>query len=217
MPGTQTLEAWNRIDAWLTRHAPSYRAGLNGPADAQELRNAEQQLGLPLSSDLTAWWSQMNGLSAHPPSSTPHQGHLLPERNDPHGLSEALRDRAMHIRVIGETVPPPLADEMSAWLTRCGQDPAGTLYPDEAAPMWLPHWLPIAGDGGGGGLFTDLRPGPLHGCVVAFDRNGHGAEPKWPSVASMLTFVADAFEDLSLDAEDFGDGVRIGRWAIPWT
>ncbi|TLS44239.1 hypothetical protein FE633_20960 [Streptomyces montanus] len=216
MSAAETLEAWSRIDAWLARHAPGYRAHLNAPVVAEELRQAERQLGVVFSPDLTAWWSRMNGLAPDARSGAPsYQGHLLPEYNDPYPLAQVLERRALHLEAVGETVPPSLADQLAAWLTRCGEDPAGTLYPDEASAVWLPQWLPLAGDGMGGGLFTDLRPGELHGCVVRFTRTGHAAEPEWTSVAGMLTFVADALSDVAPDNGDLGDGTHIGRWPVP--
>ncbi|MGK5632608.1 SMI1/KNR4 family protein [Streptomyces sp. URMC 123] len=213
MPEPEVSAAWRRIDAWLRRHAPGYRARLNPPASDAELRRAEQDTGATLPGDLVTWWRRANGVSPEPPSGARHPGHLLPERYDPYPVAKALDLAALYRRVARETAPSPMADQLDAFLARCGGEPAGTLYPHEAAAVWLPQWLPIAGDAGGGGLFIDLRPGPLHGCVVRHTRTGHADSPAWPSVTSLLTYVADALEAAPSPAP--GAGLRIGGWALP--
>jgi cell wall assembly regulator SMI1 len=130
-------------------------------------------------------------------------------------VAEADERRAIHLKVAQDTVPPPLAAQWEQLMRGCRGDPAGTLYPAEAGLRWLPEWLPVAGDGGGGGLFVDLRTGPRHGCVVAYTRTGQGPAPVWPGVREMLTDVADRFQSLDLASYDDGEQVVVGRWTLP--
>jgi cell wall assembly regulator SMI1 len=60
--------------------------------------------------------------------------------------------------------------------------------------QFLPTFIPIAFDGGGGFLILDLRSGPLHGCVMAFDAEMGTRDPLWGGIAEMLDDVADAVE-----------------------
>ncbi|TQJ92296.1 cell wall assembly regulator SMI1 [Streptomyces sp. SLBN-31] len=192
---------WNRIEHWLARNAPAYHARLNPPADPTSLRRAERETGRPLPDGLTAWWCAADGVS---PARTP-DGHtpfrLLPYGCDPYPVAEALARRELHLRSLYDTVPPPLADSLEEWMARCGEDRAGTYYPQDATPLWLPQWLPVAGDGMGGGLFVDLRAGDLYGCVVRHGTASHGAEPSWPDIESLLACVADRLEALGGNPE----------------
>jgi cell wall assembly regulator SMI1 len=158
----------------------------------------------------------MDGLDRAPAPELPSvTGHLLPETYDPRSVAEADERRAVHLQVALDIVPPPLAAEWEQYTHGCSSDPAGTLYPTEAGPLWLPEWLPVAGDGGGGGLFVDLRTGPRHGCVVVYTRTGHGPAPIWPGVTEMLTDVADRLQSLDLASNNGGGPVVVGRWTVP--
>ncbi|MET9532817.1 SMI1/KNR4 family protein [Streptomyces sp. NPDC006649] len=54
-------EAWDRIESWLSRHAPQTMATLNGPAGAEEIRGAERQLGVTFPPGLVASLRRNNG------------------------------------------------------------------------------------------------------------------------------------------------------------
>jgi cell wall assembly regulator SMI1 len=211
VPESHVEAVWERIDTWLTRHAPRYRERLRPPAEPDQLTDAEREMGVVLPSDLTEWWRCADGFQRTPPTTRP-LGHLLPDQCDPYSVAEAIERRSMHLRVGRETLPAHLVDQWEAWQNRCRQDPAGNLYPNEASALWLPEWLPIAGDGAGGGLFVDLRPGPEHGCVVQFQETGHAAAPTWPDTATMLVQVADALESLAMD---WSAEIVFGSWHVP--
>ncbi|MET8975881.1 SMI1/KNR4 family protein [Streptomyces sp. NPDC004539] len=49
-----TEAAWDRIDGWLRTHAPLTFATLAGPADEEEIRAAERELGVTFPPDLVA-------------------------------------------------------------------------------------------------------------------------------------------------------------------
>jgi hypothetical protein len=66
--------------------------------------------------------------------------------------------------------------------------PAGTA----AESPWLPSWLPIAHNLGGGNLFLDLREGPEYGCVGKQYRDeAWDGNPMWLSVTGMLADIAE--------------------------
>jgi cell wall assembly regulator SMI1 len=97
---------------------------------------------------------------------------------------------------------PTVAEQVASLMA----EPAGT--PCEG--MYLPVWLPIAGSGMGLDLFVDLRPGPLRGCVMRFDRVGTArSKPDWPSVAAMLAEVADALEHGQIIGDDYPVCARV--------
>ncbi|MET9406246.1 SMI1/KNR4 family protein [Streptomyces sp. NPDC002935] len=192
---------WSRIERRLARSAPACHARLNPPADPAALLRAEQETGRPLPGGLAAWWRAADGVSPARPSLGEAPFRLLPYGCDPYPVAEALTRRKLYLRSSHDTVPPPLAAALEAWLARCGQDPAGTYYPYDVTPLWLPQWLPVGGDGLGGGLFVDLRAGDQYGCVVRHGTTSHGPNPSWPSIETLLAHVADTLEDLDRDGD----------------
>lgn len=120
----------------------------------------------------------------------------------------------MHLEVQQESYPPGMREEMERFVAGENAQPAGTLL---SQLYWLPRWLPIAGDGGGGGLFIDLRDGPLHGCLVEFSREHQGTTPRWESVTQLWVDVADELEavDSDLLRSDRVDDLRIDWWRPP--
>ncbi|MQY10568.1 hypothetical protein SRB5_06790 [Streptomyces sp. RB5] len=198
----QTNETWTRIENWLAHHAPRMSAALCPPAPEATLRRVEHLTGTDLPPDLAAWWRRRHGLRQ--PSGP---GALFPDSCHPLPLDDALRHQAVFLETPRRICPDTLLDDLEAFLERCAHDPAGTTYPHEATAVWLPAWIPVAHDTGGAGLFADLRPGPRRGCLIRYSRDGHAAEPAWPSLAALLTHVADHLEA----------GVRtpLGHWTVP--
>jgi cell wall assembly regulator SMI1 len=169
-------DSWHRIVAWLRAHAPLMADDLNPTADARTLAEAAAAVGVPLPADLVAWWRRADGMRQ--PRSA---GTLLPPHFVPLSVGQALRSRRTWLDVADDT-PHPADAALPG--------PAGTPW-----NVWLPVWLPIASDGGGGELFVDLRSGEAHGCVMAFDKvDAATSPPVWPSVRAMLADVADALE-----------------------
>jgi cell wall assembly regulator SMI1 len=207
--------SWTRIEAWLSRYAPGFRAALNPPADRDVIQRVEREIGVELPADLVAWWRGADGVDHNRVTSPRHLGDLIPDFCNPLSVAEALEYRDMNMRVAREVCPPELRSELEAWTARCSQDPAGTLYPNDASGAWPPTWLPIASDYGGGGLFADLRTGPLHGCLVHYDRMGHADTSAWPSIAALWAHVADVLETVTEEDFEAGNEVKIGYWAVP--
>ncbi|WP_215547171.1 SMI1/KNR4 family protein [Amycolatopsis sp. CA-230715] len=202
LSGPDVAGSWDRIRRWLATGAPGVLARIRPPAEEADLDRVAEALGVPLPEDLLAWWRLADGVA----DAYPHPGHLLPPWFDPYPVSRALDSRSSWIRVWHKPAPEHdharMTRELGAWLgtpeptveERVAEfmaQPAGT--PCDA--MYLPVWLPIAGDNGGADLFVDLREGPLRGCVMRFDKVGTAVlEPDWPSLAAMLADVADGLE-----------------------
>lgn len=167
-------DPWSRISAWHAKHAPAVHATLRGPASSEDLTMAEQEMGRELPADLVAWWRQSDGVD----EANAVVGPLLPPFHTPYPITWAVASRRIWQHVWPDEAGPAR--------------PAGT----ECRSAWLPDWLPIATDGGSADLFVDLRPGPLHGCVMEFDRvEGAYGRPWWPNIDTMLTEIADALEN----------------------
>jgi cell wall assembly regulator SMI1 len=207
--------SWERIEAWLSRCAPGYHAALNPPAGIDAIRRVERELGVGIPPDLAAWWCHADGVDRQKATSPRHLGDLIPDLYTPLSVAEALDYRNMKMRVGRRVCPPEMLNEFDAWTARWNQDPAGTLYPYEASLVWPPAWLPIASDYGGGGLFADLRTGPLHGCLVRYHRAGHYGAPTWPSITALWAHVAKELETVTRADFQAKAWVTIGRWWIP--
>ncbi|MGW2571470.1 SMI1/KNR4 family protein [Streptomyces sp. NPDC001537] len=192
---------WSRIERWLARNAPACHARLNPPADPAALRRAERETGRPLPEGVAAWWRAADGVSPAQPVGGQTQFRLFPYGCDPYPVAVALARRELYLRSLRDTVPPPLADALEKWLARCSRDQAGTYYSRDTAPLWLPQWLPVGGDGMGGGLFVDLRAGDQYGCVVRHGTTSHDPEPSWSNIESLLAQVADTLEQLGGDGD----------------
>jgi cell wall assembly regulator SMI1 len=162
--------AWERIVTWLRTNAPVTAAHLAPPATPDDILFVESLLGRPLPADLSAWWHRSCGVTAYV------EGRLIPPSFAPHTVDEAVECREVMLEIAsGEDV---LAE------------PAGSASTD-----WLPQWLPVAHNGGGDYLFADLRPGPLTGCVMTWDKYEAAAmAPQWPNTATMLAEIAEALE-----------------------
>lgn len=118
--------------------------------------------------ELREWWRVYGGTAA------PSFAEILPPFYTPVGA-----DRALKLR---ERNRPYFSAEPSA---EAGTPTAG-FHPD---------WLPIAFDGTGDVLAVDLRPGPLRGCVVEWDRQRRKmVKPEWIGVVEMFDQVATALE-----------------------
>ncbi|WP_020669484.1 SMI1/KNR4 family protein [Amycolatopsis nigrescens] len=200
-------ESWASIREWLGQHAPAVLAMLNPPADDADLDRAERATGVALPADLLAWWRLANG--------TDGRSNLLPPWYSPYPITQALESRRIWLEVWHdeETRVFPDLPGVREYIDGLLKTPAGTPCQD----MWLPVWLPVAGSGGGQDLFVDLRPGPLHGCVMEFDRVGAaGAAPLWPNVRAMLAAVADAFEQGSTVVGRFPVALEADDGRINW-
>ncbi|MDQ7908289.1 SMI1/KNR4 family protein [Phytohabitans sp. ZYX-F-186] len=162
--------------SWLCHHAPVSAAHIGQPATQDDIAVVEALLDRPLPADLVAWWRRSCGATGFV------QGRLIP------GYTPCTVDQAVDHRELMLDIASCQDRAETATLVAT---PAGS----PRTPYWLPVWLPIAHDGGGCNLFIDLRPGPLHGCVMQWDKyEAAGLKPRWPSVATMLAEIAHALQ-----------------------
>ncbi|MBP2474699.1 cell wall assembly regulator SMI1 [Crossiella equi] len=166
-------EGWGRLWTWLAESAPTTHELLRPGAAPAEVEDLERRLGLTFSAELRQWWTLCDGTvrtdfaEIFPPFYTPHSTR---------SAFDAREWRRLRWR--------------EQWAEPDAEPEAGT-----AARSFHPAWVPIAFDGCGDALVVDLRPGPLHGCVLEWDQERSEVhKPEWSSLAVMLTEVADALE-----------------------
>jgi cell wall assembly regulator SMI1 len=174
-------QVWDRVERWLERFAPRWRAMLGPPATSAELIAVRQTIGTRLSPDLGGWWRRANGIR-HSDAGTP-PGSLIPGFFDPYSTDRAIETWRMYLAIQRDVYPIDQHEEMDRYIAHLMSQPAGTNPSDW---IWLPAWVPVATNGGGDALFVDLREGPLRGCVTRFHKDaGSVPDPQWPSLAAM--------------------------------
>lgn len=177
--------SWPRADAWLRSHAPQLHAEFLPPATAADLTAAEGTIGAPLPADLAEWWTACGGLELV------NYAPLIPEVHSPLGVGRALEVREMMVEIRREVAVDLGIADVDGHEARKLAEPAGSRIGD----LWLPLFVPVAVSASGSYLFVDLREGPLHGCVTAFDNvEGADEEPRWANVAAMLGAVVEWLE-----------------------
>jgi cell wall assembly regulator SMI1 len=158
------IQAWERIEGWLGRHAPASAAVLAPPADPAEIAAAQLTLGLTFPAELVESLRRHNGLR--------EWANILPE-HPPLSVAGIVEHRQMCMDV-AESVD--------------GFTPAGP----GAEPWWHELWLPFAGSNGDSQVI-DLRPGPYHGRLGwAVHDNGGDFDGAWPTLGAYLTEAAAA-------------------------
>jgi cell wall assembly regulator SMI1 len=169
-------DSWDLIVPWLHRYAPVSAAHLGPPATEDDIAFVEALVDRQLPAGLLAWWRRSCGTTGH--------RELLIPTYTPYTIDEAVDRREMMLEIA--------SCEDDAETAELAGQPAGS----PCTPCWLPVWVPIAQDGMGCYLFTDLRPGPLHGCVMKWDKYEAAVlKPRWPGVAAMLAEIAHALEN----------------------
>jgi cell wall assembly regulator SMI1 len=205
LPGVE--DSWHRMTNWFGQHATAVPSILRGPASETDLARASDAVGVALPADLLAWWRLVDGVTEESRMDDP----ILPSLYHPWSVDGALYSRDQWLQVATDGADTARQDGRPA----PAEQPAGT----PTGYGWAPQWLPIANDCFGSDLFVDLRPGPLHGCLMEWDHDeGPIREPLWPGVQAMLAEVADALESGALmpglDVRVQADGEHM-QWVGP--
>jgi cell wall assembly regulator SMI1 len=172
--------AWLALLDELQARAPVTRAAIRPPRESAS--DDEARLPVPLNAELQSWFRLHDGCEPG------IQGEILPF-NTPVDLPTAVEDTLFR-REIWQAIPDVKPDP---------RQQAG-----EIAGTWLDGYVAISRDGMGGGIFADLRPGLLHGCVRWWDKvEVDDFDVLAPSVAALLA--------------DVTDGLSTGRQVGGWT
>ncbi|WP_405792950.1 SMI1/KNR4 family protein [Streptomyces sp. NBC_00029] len=168
-PAAQPVaDSWARIDAWMQRHAPASYALLAPPADPAEVEAAQKAMGIRFPADLLESLACHNGIT--------EWDNLVPGR-PPMSVAGILAHWQMCVEIAGDD--PDLAEVSDG---------------SDEEPWWHPQWIPWAQSDGDSDVI-DMREGPGQGRLgsAAHDDTGHFHDG-WPSLATYLAAVADAFE-----------------------
>ena len=166
MVAMSVTRLWSEIVDWCHEHAPVTATALSSPEHAPDLAAIEARFGQRLPDDLREWWlrcAEPDGLVD-----------VLPPFYTPYGASGALDAWYEHRETWKEQWDRPACD----------------YYAGSGGSSFHPAWIPIAGDGFADELVVDLRPGPLHGCVLEWEQEASQVlRPGWSGVAAMLADV----------------------------
>ncbi|MFD4468681.1 SMI1/KNR4 family protein [Rhodococcus sp. NPDC058505] len=174
-PGSVRAQ-WDRVSSWLDRNLPAATpAGLTATPEA--VAAAVTRTGV-------AWPDELIDFVTAARQDHPHR--LFPS-HAVLSLDQMLDDHAMMVDIWSEID----ADED-------GSEPGdGQVVSEQAgtpAFTFIREYVPFAGLDGYY-LVVDTRPGPMHGCVLEFSRDGADeVGPRWKSVSAMLTDLADSLE-----------------------
>ena len=131
-------QVWDRIEAWLSLHAPAIAAGLNPPASVEALDATERFLGVELPDDVRSSYLRHDGQPQDSPWMLEGWEWLSLER---------------------------LRDEWKVWKDLLdGGDFEGIESDADGVTVvkdwWNPRWIPLTYSGSGDHHCLDLAPGP---------------------------------------------------------
>jgi cell wall assembly regulator SMI1 len=167
-------QVWNRIESWLTAHAPELLERLLPGATEAELARFEAALGVHVPEDLR------RSLAIH--------------AGQPAGSYGVLGDWTLF----------RIADSLDRWRMHMALRNAGTFVDpspgDVQGPVqpvwWSASWIPVAGDGAGSLLCADLAPatGGRQGQIVRFFHDAPARDVIASSFQELLARFADDLE-----------------------
>jgi cell wall assembly regulator SMI1 len=180
-------EAWTRIHAWLSVHAPRIMDNLNPPATDAELREAEESFGCKMPAEWQSLYRTHNGMNSESNMGSLFCGmQFLP-------LDLVIGDHAENVTLSADLLPVRSADE-------------GVRKEN----MYNAKWIAFAHDGGDTLLRIDLDPAGSgsKGQVIFTD---HDDDTVILLNNSLLGFLSDFVRDLEagryfLNQEALSDG-----------
>ena len=177
---------WQRITDWRGHHAPDVLAALADPASQQDVDAVESLFPCPWPDDLRNFYRLHNGFRPG------DWAQILPE-HDLLSLDGVRTLQEEHLALTHELAheDPDIAQFITE--RQPEQRDAGT-----PAGVYLESFVPIA-ERDGYLLVCDTRTGPLRGCITECGRDAaDDAGPVWPSLAVLLTELANALESGAL-------------------
>ncbi|MET8830513.1 SMI1/KNR4 family protein [Streptomyces sp. NPDC004610] len=174
-------ESWDRIEDWLSRHAPVTLSRLRPPASTADIEAAQRTLGVTLPDDVAASLRRHDGVELA-------DGTLELSYYGPLSCVADIVDRTLSLRRIGER----FADLDG------GEEDEEDDDAHELAAFWRPEWLLLTlgiGWQSTDGLFVTCRPGPHHGRPGRYFDEDMPTFTEWPSFRQLLADLADALRD----------------------
>jgi cell wall assembly regulator SMI1 len=140
---------WDRIETWLKANAPDIAHALTGGVTEEDLRLAEETMGLVLPEDVKASYRRQNGFYA---------GTFLMQQAIFYDLAGMVR---------GQQGSKAFWADLLSNAPRSPKYLSGPIQP----VWWHPSWLPLTGDGAGNLWCLDLAPSPEGkiGQIIDFD------------------------------------------------
>lgn len=134
----KTMRAhWTEIESWLKANAPAIYEGLNPPASAQQVADAEKALGVRFPADCVASFQIHNG-----------------QKFDSPWLFDAWELLSLE-RIV---------DEWKVWKDLLDRgdfrESRSVSFGATVDDWWSPLWIPLTYDGAGNHDCLDLSPGP---------------------------------------------------------
>ncbi len=187
MAGSPVVAAWERIEHWLSAHAPPLLANLNDGASPEDLSALEAQLGVQLPDDLRESLARHNGqLDEFPPLIGGWS--LL-------SCSEIAQEWKIWKDLLARG---DLAHESSPSDPRVRSD------------WWNERWVPFTYSGSGDHHCADCAPadGGAPGQVIVLWHDDAARPLVAPTFTAWLEQIAEGLESGKLQAfEDNGDWV----------
>lgn len=176
--------SWDRIEAWLKKHAKDILKSLKPGVKSQALKQVETRLSVTLPPDFTASVARYNGQRDEAETG------LIPCERGLSGLEPAWRLLSLDEIISTWEEMKVLVDagEFNDRIT----DPA----PGVRGDWWCTSWVPFADNGGGDSLCLDMSPveGGNVGQIVLFSHEARGRPLLATSFEELLTRLADELE-----------------------
>jgi cell wall assembly regulator SMI1 len=177
--GPDLTTVWSMMRAWIDENAPATSLEMSSAGStAAEVAAAEATTGLVWTDELRTWFTLHSGVTlSH--GSPFLAGYYVPD------LRTAIATRTTALEIQSSVWADPdygLGDETDDDDTDRGDAGTGSFGFD-------PSFVIIGDAHARAEMVVDLRPGPLHGCVMAHEWEDGGAtrpDLGWPSIAAML-------------------------------
>ncbi|MCD2191633.1 hypothetical protein [Actinomycetospora soli] len=219
------VDAWERIAAWCSEHAPETAAAIRPSVGENTFNEVHRSTFAPWPEPLWAFYRWCDGTDRTP------AGYLFPGFR-PLPLLESLQAWRTLMSVFFPATAPPSSTPQDE-LERAFTGQLNALYNGDdaefhaavAAPAgsptggFLPVLLPIAEDQSGSFLVCDLRRKPRshYGAIAVFDGDeGYSRPAPWRSFTALATATATALRTGDLVAGTRRRPVALGG-RLTWT